>query len=267
MVRYKTRIKRIISKLRVHKLMTIIVITLSTAVILIIGGLLLSQRAWNNYETNYSKNINNAKAGINNTIINTLSDTNTSSTSKINDLLQLQSKLVKDAKTYCKVDTVIGWQIFMKQLSDKMKTCQQQEENISQLLDKIGNMAGYLKAEQSLSDIITKVINETNQNNQADKWNKIEAYWRQAVVDVSGLGDTYLFGATKAVAISSLSSIADSWQRMSIANDIKDRQKFETERADLDKSYAGLAVVSEISKEQVDKMIVEFNVSYEKVNN
>lgn len=210
------------SKLRAHKLVTIIVFAL-LIIILVTGGLLLSQRAWINYEANYSKTINNAKADIDNVIANTLSDRNVSSANKINGLLQLQTKLTKDAETYCKVDNMIGWQSFIKQLSDKMGICQQRKQNVDQLLDKIGNMAAYLKAEQSLSTIISKVIVKTDQNNQADKWNKIEAYWRQAVVDISGLADTYLFSTTKAVATSSLSGIADSWQRLSNANDVKDR--------------------------------------------
>lgn len=267
MVKYKTRIRRIISKLRTHKPVAIIAVILFIIVVLSMGGLMLSQRAWNNYETSYSKNIYNAKVDIDSVIINTLSDTGMTSISKINDLSLLQTKLSKDVGTYCKVDDIIGWQSFIKQLSDTVNVCQKRKENMLQLLDKIGNMAAYLKAEQSLSTIISKVIVKTDQNNQADKWNKVEAYWRQAVVDISGLDNTYLFSATKAVAVSSLSGIADSWQRISSANDVKDRQKFEIERTDLDKSYAGLAAVSDTSKEQMDKMIAEFNVSYEKINN
>lgn len=255
------------SKLRARKLVTTLVFALLLITILVAGGLLLSQRAWINYEANYSKTINNAKADIDNVIANTLSDKNVSSANKINDLLQLQTKLTKDAETYCKVDNMIGWQSFIKQLSDKMGICQQRKKNVDQLSNKIGNMAAYLKAEQSLSAIISKVIVKTDQNNQADRWNKIEAYWRQAMVDASGLDDTYLFSVTKAVAISSLSGVADSWQRLSNANDVKDRQKFETERTDLGKSYTGLAAISNTSKEQMDKMIAEFNVSYEKINN
>lgn len=100
---------------------------------------------------------------------------------------------------------------------------------------------------------------------QADKWNRIEAYWRQAAADISGLADVYQFSATKVVAASSLNNIADSWQRLSSANDAKDRYKFEAERIDLGKAYAGLVVISDTSKAQVDKLIVEFNNSYVKI--
>lgn len=266
MANYLNKIKQIMSKLGRHQLAVLVIISSLILIILAVCGILLSQRAWSDYESGYAKNINNAQADIDNVITNILPNANISSTNKINDLSQIQVRLTQDMGTYCVVDKMVGWQNFIKQLSDKMSVCSRQKENLRQLLEKVGNVVAYLQAEQSLSATISKAVNETDQNNQADKWKNIEAYWRQAATDVSILTDVYLFNATKAAAVSSINNIADSWQRLSSANDARDRSKFEAERTNLTKVYVGLTTISDVSVKQFNTLITELNTSYKKIN-
>lgn len=255
------RIHRILSKWCTCKRLTIIIMALLFLIITTVGGLLLSQRVWSDYDTNYNQRFNSAKTDINQAI----SESNTNSKNKLNDIALIQTDLTRRIKTYCEITPLIKWQKFIEQYSDKINDCTQKKERLVQLLVDIGNMTTYLKSEQQLAAIISDANNKTGQNNQPDKWKNIEAFWRKAVTDTSKLAAIDQFKVVKTLAINNLTKIANAWQQLSSANDAKNRQQFTDARSSLGQTYTLLPEIATSSKTQVEKIISDLNRDYQKI--
>jgi len=251
------------SKLQNHKRLAIILLASLLFLLVVIGGLLLSGKIWNDYETNYGIHFDSAKTDIDKVILQTSSKSGVNSVDKINDIAQTQVKLTEDGKTYCEISPLVKWQSFIKQYSDKINDCERKKELLNQLLIYLGETVGYLKAEQELATIISRANTETNQNNQVDKWGEIEAFWRQAIVDTSKLTYTDKFNPIKTIAISNLTKIADAWQQLSSANQAKNRQQFEEAHSNLNLAYNSLVEVDDSSSVESKKLISDLSNSYE----
>lgn len=228
-----------------------------------IGIYFLSQQIWSDYEIGYNRHFESAKTDIDSVILQTSTEPKANSTDKLNSIAQIHTKLTGDITAYCEVNSLIKWQSFIKQYSDKINDCERKKELLNQLLIYLGETIGYLKTEQELTAIILRANTETNQNNQADKWSEIEAFWRQAVVDTSKLTDTEKFNPTKTIAISNLTKVADVWQQLSSANQAENRQQFEEARSNLDLAYDSLAEISNSNSVKAKKLISDLNNSYE----
>ena len=226
------------------------------------GGVFLSQQLWSDYETNYKHDFDIAQEDINKVIFYNLSKTDAKLDEKIDNITKTQTKLTKNIGAYCKVDPLIKWQSFISQNSNKIAKCNKRKDNLSVLLLDVGNLTGYLNAEQKLSVAILSANVNTNKNNKVEKWNKIETFWRQAIVDVSKLTDVKDFIIIEKLAVSKLGGVADAWQQLSSANKTKNRQKFEEAQVNLENSYKGLSKVSENSKTQIKKIVTTINISY-----
>lgn len=256
------KFRRIMSKLRTHKRLTIIAAALILTVFVVVGVFLWSQKSWSDYATSNSHNFSSLKADIDETILKPLTNMATSQTDKLNSITKVKISLTERIKPYCEVNPLIKWQSFISQYSDKINNCQRQKERLGRLLGEIGNVVGYLKSEQALAAIMSSVNEKTNQDSQADKWNLIEAFWRQAVTDVSKLPDTKQFSAIKLLASDKISKVADAWQQISTVNGTKDRQQFGVAHSNLDTTYAALTEISDSSKAQIEKLIASLNTNY-----
>lgn len=257
--------RQIKSIIRSHKIATTVILASLFILMAIVAGLFWSQRLWSDYGNNHTQRFESAKANINKAILQTSYEAKTRSVDKLNNITQVQSKLTKDAKSLCGVDVLIKWQGFINKYSDKIKDCNRQKVILNQLLSDLGELTGYLKLEQKLAVIILEANEKTIQNNQADKWNNIEAIWRKAATDVSKLPDTYQFKDVKMLAITKLVAVADAWKRLSTANDAKNRQQFEEARSILKQDYTLLVEISDNDKKISQKLMSNFNSSYEKV--
>lgn len=256
------RINHIISKLRTNKRVIIVVGDSLLLLSIVFGVLFLSQRLWGDYETNYSRRFDIAKTDINKAILQNISTTDANLKEKSDNITKIQVKLTKEINTYCEVNPLIKWQSFIGNNSTKINECNKKRDNLSALLLDIGNLTVYLKSEQKLSAIIISANVNTNKNNKAEKWEKIEAFWRQAIADVSKLTDVKYFIITEKLAVSKLDGVADAWQQLSSANKAKNRQKFEESQVNLGNAYKGLSKISENSKVQVKNLISNINNSY-----
>jgi len=230
---------------------------------IVIGVYFLSQQIWSDYEAGYNRHFESAKTDIDGVILQNLTGSKANSTDKLNSIAQIQTKLIGEMTAYCEVNSLIKWQSFVKQYSDKINDCERKKELLNQLLIYLGETIGYLKAEQELAAIILRANTGTNQNNQADKWSEIEAFWRQAVTDTSKLTDTDKFNPTKTIAINNLTKVADVWQQLSSANQAKNRQQFEEASSNLDLAYTSLTEISDSSTAEIKKLISDLNNSYE----
>lgn len=249
---------RIISKLRAHRRATIIVFFSLFFLAISVGCYFLSQRIWKDYEIGYNQRFDSAKTDIDKAILQTPAD-------KLNNITQTQTKLSEEIKTYCEVNSLIKWQSIISQFADKMSGCEQKKERFSGFLVELGELTGYLKAEQELATIISVAKTKTEENNQADKWAEIEAFWRQAVTETSKLTDIDQFKAIKILAGSNLTKVADAWQQLSSANLTENRQQFEEAQTNLDQAYNSIVEISDSSKAQVKNLVKDANNSYEKI--
>jgi hypothetical protein len=218
-------------------------------------GLFETQCAWNNYEKNYNQHFAIAKVDVDKVI----------SINKLNSIIQTQTKLTDEIKSYCEVNPLIKWQSFIAQYLGKINDCNRQKTELGQLLTDLSKVTGYLESEQKLSAIISGASDKTNTDNQAGKLSGIEAYWRQAVADVSKLPDTEQFKAIKTLAGTDLASIADAWKQLSSANDAKNKQQFEDAHSNLNQAYTSLAVVGDNGKVEADKLITVLGADYGKI--
>lgn len=258
----KNKINRAISKLRTNK-RTVMLVGIPLFVLAVVcGGVFLSQQLWSDYETNYKHDFDIAKEDINKVIFYNLSKTDAKLDEKIDNIAKAQTKLTKEIGAYCKVNPLIEWQSFIGQNSSKIVKCNKRKDNLSVLLSDIGNLTGYLNAEQKLSAAILSANVNTNKNNKVEKWDKIETFWRQAIIDISKLTDVKNFIVTEKIAVSKLDGVADAWQQLSSANKTKNRQKFEEAQVNLENAYKGLSKISESSKTQINKIITAINISY-----
>lgn len=251
--------------INIRKRSTIISIVVLFLVIMAIGSLLISQRIWSDYETGYKRHFSSVKTDISKVILQPLSVSGANSANKLKSIVQTQTKLTRETKVYCDINPFIRWQGFINQYSSNINDCMQQKNILAQLLDKVGNVTKYLEFEQQLAAIITNANNKTNQNNQPDKWDKIEAFWRKAVTDTSKLAATDQFKVVKTLAINNLTKIADAWRQLSSANDAKNRQQFTDARSSLGQTYTLLPEIATSSKTQVEKIISDLNRDYQKI--
>lgn len=249
---------RIIPKLRAHGRATIIVFFSLLFVAISVGCYFFSQRIWNDYEISYNKRFDSAKKDIDKAILQIPAD-------KLNNIVQVQTKLSEEAKTYCEVNSLIKWQSIISQFADKMSDCERKKERLNGFLVELGELTGYLKAEQELATIISVAKTKTDENNQADKWADIEAFWRQAVTDVSKLPDTDQFKAIKTLAGINLAKVADAWQKLVSANLAHSRQQYEEAHINLNQTYPLLVEISTSSESQAKSLITDVNSSYEKL--
>jgi DNA repair exonuclease SbcCD ATPase subunit len=215
----------------------------------------LSQQIWSDYSANNSKLFSSSKTNIDNAFLQISSTINNSSPmDKLDSITEAQSKLINDIKTYCEVSSIIKWQDMISQYSDRVNECEHQKRQLSQLLDKIGEIVSYMKAEQSLANIISDANGKTIQNNQADKWSNIENFWRQAAKSTLELTGPTEFTDIKTLASGDFGKVADVWKQLSDANSAKNRQQFENAQSNLKQAYALLAEVSASSETQVKKL-------------
>jgi len=254
----KIKNHRIASNLRNHRRTTIILMFSLLFLALVIGGYFLSKQIWNDYEISLNQRFDSAKSDTDEAILS-------NSTDKLANIVQVQVSLTEAIKTYCEVNSLIKWQTIISQYSDKVEACEQKKELFSGFLVDLGELTGYLKAEQQLATIISLAKTKTDENNQADKWAEIEAFWRQAVTDASKLTDTDQFTAIKTLAVTNLAKMADTWQKLSSANLAENRQQYEEAHTNLDQIYPLLTEISTSSELQVKSLIKDVNSSYEKI--
>jgi len=254
----KIRNHRIISNLRNHRRATNISLFSLLFLALVIGGYFFSQRIWNDYEISYNQRFDSAKSDIDKAILSTSAD-------KLTSIIQVQTSLSESIKPYCEINSLIKWQTIISQFADKMSDCERKKERLNGFLVELGGLTGYLKAEQELATIISVAKTKTDENNQADKWADIEAFWRQAVTDVSKLSDTDQFKAIKTLAGINLAKVADAWAQLSSANLAYSRQQYEEAHTNLDQTYPLLTEISTSSGLQAKSLITDVNSSYEKL--
>lgn len=257
----KNKIHRVIEKMSRHKrkiLITAFVIILFS---ITLTGVAFSYHTWNDYQVKYDKYFDDAKVDIDKIILQSDSD---KSTNALNNLAKLQLRLKVESREYCNITSLVEWQKFIGKYSDELSDCNQKKNRLLALLDNIGEVVDYLKAENELSSIILIANDGTNQNNQADKWNKVEVFWRTAANDASKLNDSQQFSETKILAVDKLTKIADSWRDLSVANDAKNRQQFEVAHASVISAYGTLSEISSSADTKLDVMIADLSADYDK---
>jgi phage FluMu protein gp41 len=249
-----------------HKKTMMIMLYLLLFSTIVISVVSLNQRVWYDYSVNNNKLFSSSKTNIDNAFLQISSSITTSSpTDKLNNLAKVQSKLTNDIKSYCEISSVIKWQNIVSQYSNKINDCEHQKKQLGQLLNNMGEIVSYLKAEQGLAAIILAANGETIQNNQADKWNVIEIFWRQAAKSTLELAGPIQFKDIKTLASDDFDKIADAWKQLSDANDAKNRQQFENAQSKLKQAYALLAEISASGETQMKKLTSSLVSNYTQV--
>ena len=265
MINLKTYIHRIIpNKLRAHKNVIMIVSYLLLFLVIAISVWSLNQRIWSDYSANNDRQLNDSKIGINKVLLQNTTKSDSNKSDKLKNIMQIQASLSNEVKAYCEVAPLIKWQTSISQYSDKINDCESKKRLLVQLLGNIDDVAKYLKFDQELATIIMTTNEKTNQNNQPDKWNLIEAFWRQAVVDTDKLVVSDQFKDMKTLSVDSFTKVADAWNQLSSANEAKNRQEFEAACTVLNQNYVALVKISDNGTAKASKLIVDINSSYEK---
>jgi nitrogen fixation-related uncharacterized protein len=264
-IQLKDKLGRTLKHLRVPKRATLIIISLLVLIVAVICLILWSMQTWSQYSDNYNQHYNNIKTEIDSVIKQaTPNKTNTELITKLNRIIQAQNKIKDEINPFCDVTTFVRWQSFVQQYLDKIKDCEYKKGHLNQLIDDLGILTAYLGAEQRLAAVISSANEKTIQNNQSNKWELIEQFWRQAIIDTSKLPNTTEFKPIKTLASKGLISVADAWKQLVIANEAKNRQNFEKAKTDLNSAYTLLSSIGDSSKAWAEKLVTNFNDSYKK---
>jgi hypothetical protein len=257
--KYNNIIQKTVSWLKQYHLQLIVASLILVAIYLIAAGVLFCQQKWDSYSTNNSQLVGKTKLEVKNAILKLATVTDVNRKTEMGKILQIQSTLSNQVKSFCEVDASVAWQRFVDKYSEKIFVCTQQKLRTQQLLDRLGKIINYIDSESELAIIIFDANLGVTQSNQSDKWNQIEGFWRKASASVLKIKNAYRFKETKDAAIVACNGMADAWSSISKANESKNRQQFETARQGLGGAYAALSNVSGVSTAQLDKIILELN--------
>lgn len=259
-------LKQVTTKLRARKKVFVAMFASLLVLILVGLGILLSARAWHDYETSYNTSFGSAKVAIDSALLLTSAKPVLSSADRLGKIVQIQTVLKEGVKSYCNVNPVIKWQGFVKQSANKVSDCEKRKDNFTEFLSKLTDVTAYLKSEQDLAVIIKQANDKTGQNNQSDKWKNVEAFWHQAAAEVTKLPDTDQLKSVKSVNTAKITAIADAWKELSAANDAKNSQKFIEARSNLGVAYDSLIEASANSKDSFDKLSATLSDSYKDID-
>lgn len=251
----KAKSRRIINKIRSHKLVSIVVLSLIILIIMAVGAILYANHTWDQYSKNYIQQNDKIKIDIDSVAEEASSD-------KIASLTQLQSRIKSKAGSLCDISGLVRWQAVFGQNSAKIKDCEQKKENLVQLSNRLGDLVTYLALEEELSATIKDANSKADKNNQPSKWTLIGPIWRQAAKDIENLSDADQFKLIKKEAKSAVVKIADAWEKLAKANSSKNRQDFVGASAELRKAYLSLEAVADDGKTESEQLISSFNDSY-----
>lgn len=258
-------LKQAMTRLRIRK-RAAIVLSVFSVLILVGLGVLLSVRAWGDYETSYNTSFGSAKTAIDEALLPVSTKSPITPADKLDQLVQIQSIMKEGVKSYCTVSPVIKWQGFINQYAHKVSDCETKRDNFTEFLSKLTNVTAYFKAEQGLATIIQQADTKTSQNNQPDKWKDVEAFWRQAATEVSKLPETDQFKSVKSANITKIIAVADAWKGLSDANDAKISQQFTEARLNLGVVYDSLIEANPSSKASLDNLFVALSASHENID-
>ena len=259
------KFKQILFKFRTHKKLTVILLIMSLFLLICVGGFFWSQKVWSDYDIRYNKHFDDIKININNTISQVTTESTSVYSEKLDILINMQTKLIDDIDVHCKINPIIKWQSFIGQYREKIDNCESQKVKINQFLSKLSLVTDYLKSEHQLASIISIANEKTNQNNQADKWELIESFWRQTIIDINNLSDIEQFNTVKIIVTEKITTMADIWKQLSDANKAQDMEDFQNTNNELIKVYDSITEISNVSKLQTEKLFADLNDSYEKL--
>lgn len=257
--------KKVKNSLYGHKKPVITILASLILVFIVAGGVFWNMKTWHDYESSYNLSFEDSKSNIDKVFLEVLSQNETNSASKLSKLVEVQSKLTDVNKSRCDISQLVKWQGFVKQYADKIKHCEARKSDFANFLVKFNDLVVYLAAEQGLAVIFQKANDQTNQNNQPDKWKNIEAIWSDSVVKMRKLPDTEPFKPVKTLSIERSIGIADAWKRLAGAHEAKDSGQFEEAHANIVKTYSSIQDIGDSSKGTAEGLIVDLRADYDKI--
>ncbi len=252
-------------KTRTHKRVVILVAVILVLVLCVLAAY-LSRISWGQFSNNYNNHLGSIKSEVDSVILQTTTKkTVVGSTDKLARISQTQSKITNEIDSFCDITPLIKWQSFIHQYSDKLNDCDRKKVYLRQLSSDLGILITFVNAEQSLATIFNAANQNTAKYNQPDKWGLIEPFWRKAATDIKGLLDNTQFNQVKTLSSDSATKVAVAWKELALANNNKDRSKFEQAKSDMTSAYAKIATISSVATKEIDVLIANLGISYDKL--
>lgn len=245
-----------------------VIMTLLPYLLLILGGILLSQQAWSDYEDSHVNLFDATKLEIRDTLVYEMSEPSVSQEEKLEILTIMQRRLSADINTFCATNPLIGWQSFVDIFSEKIESCFSKRDLYKQLLYNNGRLVDYIKADHELAAIIAMANSSTDKNNKPESWKDIEPIWLEAISKVSAINGPEQFDSVKSLANGILKDLADAWQNLSESDLSKNRQKFQESHSNLGEAYQSLIKISDSSSKVIKDLTssVEDSLVLVKIN-
>jgi len=256
-MKLKQELNKIKSKFKLNKRHLLIATVALLFIAITVFGL-FSRQSWINYQFDYNEKFNLANQDLTSAIDGISSDKKTATTEKLSQLIKVQDDIKNNLETYCEPNTLISWQGFIKWTSDKVKSCEQEKNSLSETISKLEKVTNYLKAEQALASIINVANSDTAKNNSPEKWKLIDDIWLKATTQIDSIESPEEFKDISKTAKQYLTAIASAWNKLSKANDDENRNNFETAEKNLESAYNNLAKISKTSQTKLKLLISEF---------
>lgn len=255
-----SRVRKIISELHISKKVTVI-LTIVLLLLVVVSGVFFSIKYWNNYESGYINHFSYAKSSINGVIIQA-SDDNKKPADKLNEIIKIKNELTEENKTNCYIAPILEWQKVIKNYDKKIGDCKKKQKQMDLFLRNLNNITTYLEFERRVSTIIQQANKATDENNQVNRWNEVEAIWNKSIGELNEIPNTERFSDVKTATIEKITDLASSWSELSSANADKSMKKFTEASLGLNKAYESLSTISDASQAMTTKLISDLGTSY-----
>ena len=236
-----------------HHRKAVIIYSVLTAVLLILGGYgLWSMHTWSQFETNYGSWDSNTKQQASSAL--TLPIKNDQDRQHKLVALKAVSNSVESAKdTLCKMNTFMQWQESMDSLKKKVDDCNKVINRQVAFGTRLQAITTYLENEQALAKIIAK-NNAPTELAEGD-WGAQPALWQATVKSVSDMPADTTFASVKGVAVKQVSELEAAWRELLTAHQAKDKVRFIKAQSQLVQGYAALGEIALASSQQLQKLI------------
>ena len=221
----------------------------SLFVLLLLGYVIYSAQAWQNYDKNYQNQQSALKSDINSALALPMTqpvDRNT----KLAQLESITIKLKKQQEIGCRVDTLTNWQTSISSLGDMQKQCKSAISKLDKLINTLDATTSYLGQEHKLANSLSSMVKLSAQSDETT-WSALASSWHDYRAKISGLKSSGSFESTKKVTDTVVASIDAAWQELLAAHVAQDKARFVKASSSLGFAYGSLGTIAAENNKQV----------------
>lgn len=230
-------------------------VILSSVGVMIVGALtayvLWSVSTWSQYET-VSKAWHEEVKADTSSVLALPADTAEKRNHKRTALKAVTNEIQNEGAAICTPHGLLDWQRSMAYAKPKVEACQKQVAVLEEFRNSLNSVTDYLENEQSVTSAFAAAgypekISDKDLGAQVTAWQNVDSL-------VSKITPVTSFSPVKTEAANVAKAIIAAWQAVIVANEAKDKKKYEDSVAGLTAAYKGIEGVTARSTQQFDQL-------------